>query len=400
MGVAINADETVTFFRRKPGHLLFPGRSKCGRVTVADIGIPAAVLDAIKPRTFVNVPALWQDFFPIPDEASHKYTRGHAVVLSGGLTSSSAARLAARAALRAGAGLVTLATPRDALAVNAAASLSVMVRACDGPEDFAGLLSDRRVKAVVMGPGGGVGAPMRDLVLAALAGRRAVVLDADAITSFVDDPKKLFTSLKSRNESPAILTPHEGEFVRLFKGKEEKPTVKQKLEECRDASHEAGAIVVLKGADTVVAAPDGRAAIAENAPPWLATAGSGDVLAGLDRRLVRAGDAGLRGRLRRGLAARRMRRRSRAGADFRRSRRSRFRRSIAGCLRSIAERAKLSHLKPGDHSDVAAERLRVHQPLARIVRDERDARGPARAGHDVSSQNGFQPSSRLSSRRT
>ena len=176
---------------------------------------------------------------------------------------------------------MTLATPRDALAVNAAASLSVMVRACDGPEDFAGLLSDRRVKAAVIGPGGGVGAPMRDLVLAALAGRAAIVLDADAITSFVEDPKKLFTSLKSRDESPAILTPHEGEFVRIFKGKEQKPTVKQKLEECRRASHEAGAIVVLKGADTVVAAPDGRAAIAENAPPWLATAGSGDVLAGL-----------------------------------------------------------------------------------------------------------------------
>ena len=190
MGVSINADETVTFFRRKPGHLLFPGRSKCGRITVADIGIPAAVLDAIKPRTFVNVPALWQDFFPVPDEVSHKYTRGHAVVLSGGLTSSSAARLAARAALRAGAGLVTLATPRDALAVNAAASLSVMVRACDGPEDFAGLLSDRRVKAAVIGPGGGVGAPMRDLVVAALAGRPADRARCGRHYLFCGRPKK------------------------------------------------------------------------------------------------------------------------------------------------------------------------------------------------------------------
>ncbi len=281
MGVAINADETVTFFRRKPGHMLFPGRSKCGRVTVADIGIPAKVLDAIKPQTFINAPALWRDFVPIPHEYTHKYTRGHAVVLSGGLTTSSAARLAARAALRAGAGVVTLATPHDALAVNAAASLSVMVRACDGPDHFAELLSDRRVRAVVIGPGGGVGAPMRDLVLRTLSGPHQVVLDADAITSFVEDTKSLFTSLKSRNKSPAILTPHEGEFVRVFKEKGGKATVKQKLKECRDASHEAGAIVVLKGADTVVAAPDGRAAIAENAPPWLATAGSGDVLAGL-----------------------------------------------------------------------------------------------------------------------
>ena len=281
MGVSINAAETVTFFRRKPGHLLLPGRSKCGRVTVADIGIPAAVLDTIKPCTFANGPALWQDFFPVPDAFGHKYTRGHAVVLSGGLTTSSAARLAARGALRAGAGLVTLATPTDALAVNAAASLSVMVRPCDGPDDFRGLLADRRVNAVVMGPGGGVGAPMRDMVLTALNGRRAVVLDADAITSFVDEPKKLFTSLKSRDESPAILTPHDGEFARIFNTKGQKAPVKQKLKECQDASHEAGAVVVLKGADTVVAAPDGRAAIAANAPPWLATAGSGDVLAGL-----------------------------------------------------------------------------------------------------------------------
>lgn len=281
MGIAVKATETVTFFRRKPGHLLLPGRLYCGRITLADIGIPASVLDTIKPQTFVNGPALWRDSFPIPQPGEHKYSRGHAVVLSGGQTTTGAARLAARAALRAGAGLVTLATPRDALAVNAAASLSVMVRPCDDAGEFSQLLSDRRINAVVMGPGGGVGKPMQELVLAALDGTRAVVLDADAITSFVEDPKKLFTSLKSHHESPAIMTPHEGEFVRIFNGKEKKSKVKQKLKECLGASHEAGAVVVLKGADTVVAAPDGRAAIAENAPPWLATAGSGDVLAGL-----------------------------------------------------------------------------------------------------------------------
>lgn len=281
MGIAVKAAETVTFFRRKPGHLLLPGRLYCGRITLADIGIPASVLDTIKPQTFVNGPALWQDSFPILQAGGHKYSRGHAVVLSGGQTTTGAARLAARAALRAGAGLVTLATPREALAVNAVASLSVMVRPCDDAGEFSQLLSDRRINAVVMGPGGGVGQPMRELVLAALDGTRAVVLDADAITSFVEDPKKLFTSLKSHHESPAIMTPHDGEFVRIFNGKEQKSKVKQKLKECLDASHEAGAVVVLKGADTVVAAPDGRAAIAENAPPWLATAGSGDVLAGL-----------------------------------------------------------------------------------------------------------------------
>jgi hydroxyethylthiazole kinase-like uncharacterized protein yjeF len=176
---------------------------------------------------------------------------------------------------------VTLATPREALAVNAAASLSVMVRPSDGPAEFLSLLTDRRINAVIMGPGGGTGAHMRELVLSALDGPGVVVLDADALTSFVDDPKKLFTALHKRAESPAILTPHEGEFARLFNGKREKPAVKQKPEESRRASHEASAIVVLKGPDTVVAAPDGRAGIAENAPPWLATAGSGDVLAGL-----------------------------------------------------------------------------------------------------------------------
>jgi hydroxyethylthiazole kinase-like uncharacterized protein yjeF len=281
MGTAVKARETVTFFRRKPGHLLLPGRLQCGRVTLSDIGIPASVLDTIKPRTVMNAPALWQDHFPVPQVSGHKYSRGHALVMSGGLTSTGAARLAARGALRAGAGLVTLATPREALAVNAAASLSIMVRPCDGPDDFSALLADRRINAVVIGPGGGVGETTRALVLHALDQERALVLDADAITSFVDDPKKLFTSLKRHHESLAILTPHEGEFVRIFNVKDQKAPVKQKLEECRDASHEAGAVVVLKGADTVVAAPDGRAAIAANAPAWLATAGSGDVLAGM-----------------------------------------------------------------------------------------------------------------------
>lgn len=281
MGAAVTATETVTFFRRKPGHLLLPGRLNSGRVTVADIGIPATVLGTIKPKTFANTPVLWQDHFPIPKLTGHKYTRGHALVLSGGLSSTGAARLAAHGALRAGAGLVTLATPREALAVNAAACTAVMVRPCDCGAEFSGLLSDPRINAVVMGPGGGAGDAMRELVLLALQERRAVVLDADAITSFVEDPKKLFTSLKSHHESPAILTPHEGEFIRIFNEHKGNSKVKQKLEECRGASHEAGAVVVLKGADTVIAAPDGRAAIAENAPPWLSTAGSGDVLAGL-----------------------------------------------------------------------------------------------------------------------
>ena len=140
MGAAINAVETVTFFRRKPAHLLMPGRKHCGRVRVADIGIDAAVLDEIRPQTSENVPQSWQKSFPVPRIDGHKYARGHAVVVSGDLASTGAARLAARGALRAGAGLVTVASPRDALAVNAAALTAVMVRAVDNAVEFAEML--------------------------------------------------------------------------------------------------------------------------------------------------------------------------------------------------------------------------------------------------------------------
>lgn len=290
MGAAVRAHETVTFFRRKPGHLLLPGRVLCGRVHVADIGTPVEVLNSIRPRTFVNAPALWQARFPVPKVEAHKYARGHAVIVSGGLfASSGAARLASRGALRAGAGLVTIASPRDALAVNAASSLAVMVRAVDGAQELQGLLEDRRLNAVLLGPGGGLGEGMRENVLTVLDVDRGVVLDADALTSFGDDPKKLFTSLTNRSPETTILTPHEGEFSRLFKGILEKHSVQQKLEVSRYASHETDVVVLLKGADTVVAAPDGRATIAENAPPWLATAGSGDVLAGIATGLLAQG---------------------------------------------------------------------------------------------------------------
>jgi ADP-dependent NAD(P)H-hydrate dehydratase / NAD(P)H-hydrate epimerase len=278
MGLAVKARETVTFFRRKIGHALLPGRLHCGTVRIADIGIPATVLEDLKPRVWSNAPQLWHGSFPLPRVDGHKYARGHAIVVSGGLASTGAARLAARGALRAGAGLVTIATPREALAVNAAANLAVMVRPVDGADELSEFLSDRRRNVVVLGPGGGVGRPMRELVLAALAGERAVVLDADALTSFAEEPQKLFAATRAR-ASATLITPHEGEFSRLFKalGSE----VRSKVERARKAAQEAGAVVLLKGPDTVVAASDGRATIAENAPPWLATAGSGDVLAGI-----------------------------------------------------------------------------------------------------------------------
>ncbi len=291
-GVAVKAHETITFFRRKVGHVLLPGRLHCGTLHIADIGIGAAVLERIKPQTFLDVLALWASRFPIPRVDGHKYARGHAVVVSGGISSTGAARLAARCALRAGAGLVTIASPRSALAVNAAASLAVMVRPVDGAEELAAFMSDRRRNVVVLGPGGGVGAQMQEMVRAALAADGAAVLDADALTSFSEQPQGLLAALQAHPQRVCVLTPHAGEFSRLFHAL---PTISQagsKLAQARMAAAQTGATVLLKGPDTVVAAPDGRAAIAENAPPWLASAGSGDVLAGLVAGLLAQGMPG------------------------------------------------------------------------------------------------------------
>ena len=277
-GVAIEADATVTFFRLKPGHLLLPGRALCGATTCADIGVNVAVLAEIAPKAAWNVPELWRAVLPVPRLDGHKYTRGHALVVSGGMASTGAARLAARGALRAGAGLVTIASPSDALMVNAAALTAIMVRRSDGPRGLAALLADPRKNAIALGPGLGIGEPTCALVETALApgeAERACVLDADAFTSFAGAPERLFEMI-ARARGPAILTPHAGEFSRLFG-----PSAGSKLDRAREAAARSGAWVVFKGPDTVVAAPDGRASIASNAPPWLATAGSGDVLAGV-----------------------------------------------------------------------------------------------------------------------
>jgi len=280
MGLAARVAHTITFFRRKSGHLLLPGRLHCGTVEIADIGIPARVLETIAPTTFANEPGLWREAFPVRQPDGHKYTRGHAVVVSGGMSTTGAARLAARGALRAGAGLVTLASPQDALAVNAAASLAVMVRAVDGAAALAEFLADARRNAVVLGPGGGVGGDMRAAVAAALGSQAAVVLDADALTSFADEPDAVFDLVRSRPQ-PVIMTPHEGEFSKLFRVISGDAKLLSKLEQARVAAAASGAVLLLKGADTVVAAPDGRASIAANAPAYLATAGAGDVLAGM-----------------------------------------------------------------------------------------------------------------------
>ncbi len=267
LGVVAPATITVTFFRKKPGHLLLPGRSLCGAVQLADIGIPAAVLTTVAPRTFENDPALWLDAYPWPVDGTHKYKRGHAVVF-GGAAMTGAARLAARAAQRIGAGLTTVAAPAAAFPIYAAALESVLV----ARGDFARLIADERYNAMLVGPGAGVTPTTRRAARAALATKRAVVLDADALTVFAKDRKTVFKALA---RAQAVITPHEGEFARLFS------LDGDKLTRTRAAAAECRAVVVLKGTDTVIAAPNGSAAINGNAPPSLATGGTGDVLAGL-----------------------------------------------------------------------------------------------------------------------
>ncbi len=275
-GVAVKAQRTVTFFRRKPGHLLLPGRLHCGLTRVAEIGIAAEVLERIGVATFANAPGLWLGRFPWPQLDAHKYARGHAVVVSGPAWRTGAARLAARGALRAGAGLVTLAADAAALAVNAAHATAVMVRSAGDAEGIADLLSDRRFNAVLIGPGAGVDEETRRKTLAVLASGAAAVLDADALTVFSEQREELFAAIGA-DSRPVVLTPHDGEFARVFPELADRP----KLERARSAADLSRAVVILKGADTVIAAPDGRAAINSNAPPTLATAGTGDVLAGL-----------------------------------------------------------------------------------------------------------------------
>ena len=271
---------TVTFFRLKPGHLLEPGRTRCGETVVTDIGIPASVLDEIAPKTFANAPDLWRKAFPRPARAQHKYSRGHAAVFSGGPVSTGAARLAALAAARVGAGAVTVLAPGNALAANAAHLTSIMLKRVDD-DDLDAVMGGHAPDALVLGPGYGLERPVGERVLALLARmeRGALVLDADGITAFRDAPERLFDVAKEARAA-LVLTPHEGEFGRLFPNLASDDD-RSKLDRARAAAGRAGAVVVLKGPDTVIAAPDGRAAINCNGSPWLATAGSGDVLAGL-----------------------------------------------------------------------------------------------------------------------
>lgn len=278
-GAAFEADATVTFMCRKPGHLLLPGKAMAGEVEIFDIGIPARLLAHHGDHMRVNTPAVWRPALPARTGAAHKYVRGHLAVFSGPATATGAARLSAGAGLRAGAGLVTLLSPSGALAANAAHLTGVMLKPLDGEDDLATLLTDERLKTFVLGPGFGDADKARRHALRLARGGRRLVLDADGISAFRDAPEALFAAFAG-GEPRLVLTPHDGEFARLFPDLAGDISL-SKIERAQKAAARSNGVVVLKGSDSVITAPDGRALVNDNAPPWLATAGSGDVLAGI-----------------------------------------------------------------------------------------------------------------------
>ncbi|MBB4064789.1 NAD(P)H-hydrate dehydratase [Gellertiella hungarica] len=275
-GAAFMASHTVTFMTAKPGHALLPGRQLCGPVEIFDIGIPHRIVNSVAGRLRVNRPGLWT--LPDTDASSHKFRRGHLAVFAGGPSATGAARLSASAGLRAGAGLVTVGATPEAVPALAAHLTAVMIREIGDPHVLADWIADPRLTAFVLGPGFGTGKRARDYV-ELLAGR-PLVLDADGITSFRDNPDQLFSLYEDASLPTLVMTPHEGEFARLFPDIAGDAEAGKVEKACRAAAR-ARAVIVYKGADTVIAAPDGRAFINDNAPPDLATAGSGDVLAGI-----------------------------------------------------------------------------------------------------------------------
>lgn len=290
-GTTLKAHETVTFHRLKPGHLLHPGRSFCGPVHVADIGIAPDALALGEIVLWRNAPPLFPDVPLVPDDAAHKYSRGLAIAVSGGPWQTGAIRLAAESTLRAGAGLVKIASPKPALPVHAAHLTAVMLAEAGSAKELAELFAEKRITALVFGPGGGTDRYAKARLGAVLQTQIAAVLDADALTMMAHDAERAFKRIHARR-APTILTPHLGEFARLFPelvSSDHRQGQLSKVDIVRRASATSGAIIVLKGPDTVIAAPDGRAAINVHANAWLATAGSGDVLAGIVTGLIAQG---------------------------------------------------------------------------------------------------------------
>lgn len=282
LGIAFKADLTITFCRKKPAHYLYPGKEYCGETTLADIGIDNRAVMEIKPDTFENHPDLWSNKLPALKQNGHKYNRGHAVIVSGNMISTGACRLAAMAALRSGAGLVSVSSPDDALNVHASHLTAIMIRRLS---ELNNDLNDDRLNAWCIGPASGVTGHTRKAVLSIIRSGKKTVLDADALSVFEEGPLELFEAINKLPDFNCVLTPHSGEFGRVF------PYLKQldKLTATRNAAKLSGGVIIYKGADTVIAAPDGRAVISSVAPPTLATAGTGDVLAGIITGLLAQG---------------------------------------------------------------------------------------------------------------
>lgn len=278
-GASIKADLTIIVMRKKPAHVLYPGRALCGEVVVADIGISTEIIASLHSMLRENV----KPQLPVHGAVTHKHRKGHALVWSGGEFATGAARLAAVAALKSGAGLVSILGPEKALRVHAAQTTALMLKPS---KELPVLLADRRTTAVCVGPAAGVSATTRATVLAVLKSSVAVVLDADALTVFAKTPGPLFKAIKAR-AAATVMTPHEGEFEHLFKGLSSNHD--NKVERARNAARISGAVVLLKGPDTVIAHPDGRACVNTNATAKLATAGSGDILAGVITGLLAQG---------------------------------------------------------------------------------------------------------------
>ena len=285
VGEAFRASRTLTFFRAKRGQHLMPGRGFCGEVEVLDIGIHNDVLEKIKPQSFLNASSLWRKDFPLPQQDAHKHRRGHAFILSGDPLHTGASRLAALAALRVGAGLVSLFGKKTALAIHASHLTSVMLQPCPAPKALRALLQkDPRINSLLLGPAASVGRRTRNFALAALSSDASIVLDADALTSFAAKPQKLFDAIARKKPASVVLTPHEGEFKKLF------PKISgSKWARAQEAARISGAVLLLKGPDSIIAHPKGQTIINGTGSPYLATAGTGDVLAGIIAGLLAQG---------------------------------------------------------------------------------------------------------------
>ena len=275
LGPCFRAEGTITFAALRPAHVLVPGAPYCGGVFVADIGVP------VQTKLLENSPLLWGRNLPQPGQGSHKHARGHLAVVSGHMASTGAARMAGRAGLRAGAGLVTLLSPPDAVAVNASHLTAIMLKEVADADQLRSAIETTSV--LILGPAAGVSTSTRENVECLLSSGTKAVLDADALTVFADDREALYAQLRPDD----LMTPHIGEFGRIFGDLLE--TEVNKVEATRKAAQLAGCVVLLKGPDTVIAKPDGMAIVNTHATRWLATAGSGDVLAGIAGGLMAQG---------------------------------------------------------------------------------------------------------------